>query len=78
MTDEQFADEVAYTAAVWDAREKQFRDLVRRCRAAQKAYFKSRSSDDLETSKRLEREIDRELESDGQRELFEEPKEMPI
>ena len=36
-------------------------DLVRQMRAAQKAYFKTRNLEHLTTSKRLEREIDKEL-----------------
>lgn len=48
----------------------QFRRLVREMREAQKRYFKTRSLDVLETSKRLEREVDRELENDGQGVLF--------
>lgn len=38
-----------------------FRDLVRRMRAAQKAYFKSRDGGDLAESKRLEKLVDGEL-----------------
>lgn len=36
-----------------------FMDLVARMRDAQRRYFKTRSRDDLEESKRLEREVDR-------------------
>lgn len=48
----------------------QFRQLVRSLRAAQKRYFRDRRPQDLETSKSLERQVDRELENEGQGELF--------
>lgn len=37
---------------------KQFKDLVRRMRAAQKAYFRMRTSDNLNAAKALERQVD--------------------
>ena len=40
---------------------QQFFDLVCRMRSAQKQYFRTRSYDDLEESKKLEREVDQAL-----------------
>lgn len=40
---------------------QQFIDLVCRMRTAQNAYFRSRSYDDLDESKKLEREVDQAL-----------------
>lgn len=40
---------------------RDFFDLVRRMREAQKGYFLTRSKDLLEKSKQLEREVDREI-----------------
>lgn len=40
---------------------QQFIDLVCRMRSAQKQYFRTRSYDDLEESKKLEREVDQAL-----------------
>ena len=45
-----------------------FRDLVRRMRTRQRDYFRYRKTEDLVESKRLEREVDLELEQKG---LFE-------
>ena len=41
---------------------RQFFNLVSRLREAQKRYFKTRSSIDLQSSKQLENEIDAEIE----------------
>ena len=41
---------------------KEFYDKVVKMRAAQKAYFKTRSTASLNESKKLEREIDAEIE----------------
>ena len=41
---------------------KEFFDLVNSMRKAQREYFATRSSDALELSKRLEREVDKEIE----------------
>lgn len=41
---------------------RQFFNLVSRLREAQKRYFKTRSSIDLQSSKQLEKEIDAEIE----------------
>lgn len=38
--------------------EAEFTTLVKSMRAAQRKYFATRSGDDLEESKRLEREVD--------------------
>lgn len=40
---------------------RQFFNLVSRLREAQKRYFKTRSSADLQSSKQLEKEIDEEI-----------------
>ena len=40
---------------------KEFFDLVREMREAQRSYFLTRSKDLLEKSKQLEREVDREI-----------------
>lgn len=40
---------------------QQFVDLVARMRAAQKAWFRNHNPQDLEESKRLEREVDNAL-----------------
>ena len=42
---------------------KEFIELVRQMRAAQKEYFKTRSKDVLNRSKELERKVDAELQS---------------
>lgn len=42
---------------------KEFIELVREMRAAQKEYFKTRSKDALNSSKELERKVDDELQS---------------
>lgn len=42
---------------------KEFIELVREMRAAQKEYFKTRSKDVLNRSKELERKVDAELQS---------------
>lgn len=47
-----------------------FRELVRRMRAAQKAYFKSRDRSVLIEAQRLEREVDATLQSGQERGLF--------
>jgi len=39
----------------------QLAELVQKMRSAQKAYFKTRSAESLEESKRLEREVDLEV-----------------
>lgn len=41
---------------------RQFFNLVSRLREAQKRYFKTRSSADLQSSKQLEKELDAEIE----------------
>lgn len=41
---------------------RQFFNLVSRLREAQKRYFKTRSSADLQSSKQLEKEVDAEIE----------------
>lgn len=41
---------------------RQFFNLVSRLREAQKRYFKTRSSIDLQSSKQLEKELDAEIE----------------
>lgn len=38
--------------------ESEFRELVAKMRSAQKAYFRTRSLDALDQSKRLERAVD--------------------
>lgn len=40
---------------------KQFFDLVSEMRTAQKSYFNTRSRIDLQTSKRLEKQVDDEI-----------------
>lgn len=40
---------------------RQFFNLVSRLREAQKRYFKTRSSADLQSSKQLEKEVDEEI-----------------
>lgn len=47
-----------------------FWQLVFDMRTAQKRYFRTRSHDDLQESKRLERLVDEELKADGQKSLF--------
>lgn len=42
-----------------------FVDLVRRVRAAQKAYFKDRTKENLIASKQLEKELDDELKKES-------------
>lgn len=51
---------------------KEFVELVREMRAAQKEYFKTRSKDVLSRSKELERKVDAELQSinNTQQKLF--------
>ena len=44
--------------------DKQFRDLVRRMREAQREYFRTRSHFALQRSKELERQVDAELKAD--------------
>ena len=57
--------------------QNEFIDLVCKMRAAQKAYFRTRSYEDLDRSKKLEREIDQALrnfsEDDNQLSLFAAP-----
>ena len=48
----------------------EFRDLVRQMRGYQREYFKTRDSSVLDRAKEAERCVDRVLESDGQRTLF--------
>jgi len=48
--------------------DKDFKELVKRMRFAQKEYFRTRSKDALQKSKDLEKEVDREL--NGQMTLF--------
>lgn len=52
--------------------DTEFRDLVRRMRAAQKRWFDPRTKNDeaLELSKSLERQVDRALADQGQGLLF--------
>lgn len=52
---------------------KSFVNLVKAMRDMQKSYFKTRSVDVLQESKRLEREVDRAIASNeiGQANLFE-------
>lgn len=45
--------------------EREFRDLVRRMREAQREFFKTRSHLYLERAKALEKEIDRDLQADA-------------
>jgi hypothetical protein len=51
---------------------KEFIELVRQMRTAQKEYFKTRTKDALNRSKELERKVDAELQSinDTQQTLF--------
>ena len=49
---------------------EEFRKLVSEMRHAQKEYFRTRSGDALDKSKRLERQVDKELADDGQQVLF--------
>ena len=51
---------------------KEFIELVREMRAAQKEYFKTRSKEVLNRSKELERKVDTELQSinNTQQKLF--------
>lgn len=49
----------------------EFRALVKRMREAQKDYFRLRGRNAMDEAIRLEREVDAELASDGQREMFE-------
>lgn len=48
--------------------DKDFKELVKRMRFAQKEYFRTRSKVALQKSKDLEKEVDREL--NGQMTLF--------
>jgi hypothetical protein len=48
----------------------EFVDLVRRMRDAQRRYFKTRDRGDLDTSRQLEREVDRAVEAIQQPGLF--------
>ena len=54
--------------------QKEFINLVCKMRAAQKAYFRTRSYEDLDRSKKLERDVDQALrnfsENDNQLSLF--------
>lgn len=50
-----------------------FRDLVRRMRAAQREYFRARDRAVMEESIRLEREVDAELRPPQQGGLFADP-----
>lgn len=56
---------------------REFRSLVTSMRAAQKEYFRSRDSAALENSKRLEREVDKELRDVGQAKMFDDNKKEP-
>lgn len=49
-----------------DEKPKPFAEVVRRMRAAQRAYFKSRDRAALDESIRLEREVDAALDSAGE------------
>lgn len=51
--------------------DREFLELVRRMRTAQRVYFQCRAPSDLNRAKALEREVDRELE---QRAAAEAPK----
>lgn len=51
---------------------REFRTLVTAMRAEQKEYFRTRETAHLEHSKRLEREVDKELRDVGQAKMFEE------
>lgn len=42
--------------------DREFLELVRRMRAAQRAYFQYRAPSDLNRAKALERKVDKELE----------------
>lgn len=42
--------------------DREFLELVRRMRAAQRVYFQCRAPSDLNRAKAFEREVDRELE----------------
>ena len=44
--------------------DKQFRELVRKMRDAQKQYFKYRLKSMLDYSRKIEREVDAELKND--------------
>lgn len=50
----------------------EFRRLVKEMRTAQKNWFELRQHQYLEQSKDLERRVDRELEENGQGQLFKE------
>lgn len=49
---------------------EEFRKLVSEMRHSQKEYFRTRSGDALDKSKRLERQVDKALADNGQKELF--------
>ncbi len=55
--------------------DTEFRDLVRRMRAAQREYFRARDRGALETARRLEIEVDTFLEDAAERQggLFSDP-----
>lgn len=50
--------------------DKEFYESVRKMRAAQKEYFKTRSKDILNESKKLEKKVDAMLEEYGTLRLF--------
>lgn len=52
-------------------KDREFLELVRRMRAAQRVYFQCRAPSDLNRAKALEREVDEELK---RREMAEAPK----
>ena len=52
------------------SRDDDFRDLVRRMRAAQRDYFRGRDRYVLAEAQRLEREVDAELARDGSQGLL--------
>ena len=49
---------------------EEFRKLVAEMRLAQRTYFKERSPQWLNESKRMERLVDKAIEAHGQKELF--------
>jgi len=51
---------------------REFRSLVTQMRWSQKEYFRTRDHALLEQSKKLERQVDKELQDTGQGKLFEE------
>lgn len=50
--------------------DQDFRRLVADMRNAQRRYFRNRKTEDLEESKALERQVDVELRTTGQQEMF--------